>query len=248
MSDLSGKVALVTGASRGVGASVAQMLAAGGADVVINYRSKKPRAQEVALAVRATGSNALLAQADITSENEMRQMMQLVSQQFGRLDLLILNASGGLEKEKAADYAMQLNLTAQVRAVDLALPLMPAGGRIVFVTSHLAHFYGHKPVHPVYEPVAQSKKAGEQALRSRIAELVAKGIKLVVVSGDLIDGTITPKLMQRISPGFIEARRQQVDYLPSVCDFARAIVNAAADPQLESGATIFVGSTEWELA
>jgi hypothetical protein len=69
-----------------------------------------------------------------------------------------------------------------------------------------------------------------------------------LVSGDLIDGTITPKLMQRISPGFIEARRQQVDYLPSVCDFARAIVNAAADPQLESGATIFVGSTEWELA
>lgn len=96
--------------------------------------------------------------------------------------------------------------------------------------------------------MAQSKKAGEEALRSRIAELVAKGIKFVVVSGDLIDGTITPKLMQRISPGFIEARRQQVDYLPSVSDFACAIVNAAADPLLESGATIFVGSTEWELA
>jgi len=248
MSDLSGKVALVTGASRGVGASVVQMLAAGGADVAINYRSKKLRATEVALAVRATGRNALQAQADITSQSEMHSMMQLVSEQFGRLDLLILNASGGLEKEKAADYAMQLNLTAQVRAVDLALPLMPAGGRIVFVTSHLAHFYGHKPVPPVYEPVAQSKKAGEEALRTRIASLAAKGIKLVVVSGDLIDGTITPKLMQRMSPGFIEARRQQVDDLPSVSDFARAIVNAAADPQLESGATIFVGSTEWEMA
>lgn len=62
----------------------------------------------------------------------MRQMMQLVSEQFCRLDLLILNASGGLEKDKAADYAMQLNLTAQVRAVDLALPLMPAGWTYCF--------------------------------------------------------------------------------------------------------------------
>jgi len=175
-------------------------------------------------------------------------MIQLIESELTRLDLLILNASGGLEKDKAADYAMQLNLTSQVRAVDLALPLMPRGGRIVFVTSHLAHFYGQKPVYPSYEPVAQSKKAGEEALRARIAELATRGIKLVVVSGDLIDGTITPKLMQRISLGVIESRRQRVGYLPSVEDFARAIINAAADTQLESGATIFVGSTEWEIA
>ncbi len=248
MSDFIGQVALVTGASRGIGASVAQMLASGGADVVINYRSKGSRALEVANAIRATGRRALLSQADITSEREMREMMQLIELELDRLDLLILNASGGLEKDKAADYAMQLNLTSQVRAVDLALPLMPRGGRIVFVTSHQAYFSGQKPVYPGYEPVAQSKKAGEEALRARIAELATRGIKLVVVSGDLIDGTITPKLMQRQSPGLIESRRQQVGYLPSVEDFARAIVNAAADTQLESGATIFVGSTDWEIA
>src|ERR1700678_3030756 len=64
---------------------------------------------------------------------------------WGRFDILVLNASGGLEQDKAADYAMQLNLTAQVNLVNGALPLMPSGGRIVFVTSHLAHFYGTAP-------------------------------------------------------------------------------------------------------
>lgn len=247
MSDFRGEIAMVTGASRGIGASVACMLAERGADVVINYRSKSSRAFEVADAVRATGRQALVAQADITSESEMKEMIKLVEEQFGRLDILILNASGGLEKDKAFDYAMQLNYTAQVRAVDLCLALMPRGGRIVFVTSHLAHFYGHKPVYPMYELVAKSKKAGEEALRDRIPELTTRGIKLLVVSGDLIEGTITPKLMQRQNPGFIESRCTQVGFLPSVEDFARAIVDATANTQLESGATVFVGSTEWEI-
>ena len=248
MNDLHGKVALVTGGSRGVGASTVRILAQRGADVVINYRSKQSRAEEVAHTVVTTGRRALLAQADITSESEMQAMMKQIEQQFTHLDLLILNASGGLEKDKGVDYAMQLNLTAQVQAVDLALPLMPAGGRIVFVTSHLAHFYGQKPVYPGYEPVAASKKAGEEALRDRISELAAKGITLVVVSGDLIEGTITPKLMQRQSPGLIDSRRQQAGSLPSVEDFSNAIANSAADYLLETGATIFVGSTEWDIA
>lgn len=247
MGDFHGQVALVTGASRGVGASIARMLASGGADVVINYRSKSNRALEVADTVRANGHKVLLAQADITDENEMTQMMKLVEKEFGQLNLLVLNASGGMEKNKPHGYAMQINLTAQSRAVDLFLPLIPAGGRIVFVTSHLAHFYGEKPVYPIYEPIAKSKKAGEEALRDRIPELTTRGVKLVVVSGDLIEGTITPKLMQRQERGFIENRRKSAGFLPNVEDFAHAIVNAAADSNLESGATVFVGSTEWEI-
>jgi len=165
MADLTGKIALVTGASRGIGASVARGLAELGADVVINYRSKGPRAEEVAAFVRALGRRAWLAPADITDEAQVRDMMRVVGE-AGRLDVLVLNASGGLEKDKPADYAMQLNLSAQTRLVDLALPLMPRGACIAFVTSHLAHFHGHKAVPALYEPVAASKKAGEDALRA----------------------------------------------------------------------------------
>lgn len=110
-----------------------------------------------------------------------------------------------------------------------------------------AHFYGSKPVYPLYEPVAQSKKAGEEALRAYIPELSKRDIKLVVVSGDLIEGTITPKLMQRQNPGLIETRQQQAGVLPTIEEFAHAIASSALDNQLETGATIFVGSTDWEL-
>ncbi len=243
--DLSGKVALVTGASRGIGAAVAQLLAERGADLVINYRNKVARAEEIATKIREIDRRVVLVKADITNELEVRSMIQSIATDFDRLDLLVLNASGGLEKDKSADYAMDLNLTAQERLVELAVPLMPIGGRIVFVTSHLAHFYGQKPVYELYEPVAASKYAGEQALRNRIPQLTDKGISLVVVSGDLIEGTITPKLMQRANPGLIDERREQVGSLPSVEDFASAIADTCTNSNLNSGATVFIGSIEW---
>ncbi|MUG92491.1 hypothetical protein F7734_08480 [Scytonema sp. UIC 10036] len=139
---------------------------------------------------------------------------------------------------------MLLNLTAQERLVDLVAPLMQPGGRILFVTSHLAHFYGQQPVYKLYEPVAASKYAGEQALRNRIAQLADRGISLVVVSGDLIEGTITPKLMERSNRGLINERCKQVGSLPTIEEFARAIVNTCVNSSLGSGATVFVGSTQ----
>jgi NAD(P)-dependent dehydrogenase (short-subunit alcohol dehydrogenase family) len=137
---------------------------------------------------------------------------------------------------------MQLNFTAQVRVVDLALPLMRRGSRIVFVTSHMAHFYGDRPMSGPYQPVAASKYAGEQALRARRAELDRMGIALVVVSGDMIEGTITPRLLERMDRGLTQSRRDEVGALPTVDEFARAIADAAtaAEP---SQATIFVGNT-----
>jgi 3-oxoacyl-[acyl-carrier protein] reductase len=250
--DLTGKVALITGASRGIGAAVAQLLAERGADIAINYRSKGNRAEEVAAKIIATGGRAILAQADITNENDVSEMFETIAAEYGKLDLLVLNASGGMEKDKSTDYAMDLNLTAQSRLVDYygrlrqrALPLMPQGGRIVFVTSHLAHFYDRKPVYEMYELVAASKYAGEQALRKRIPELLERGISLVVVSGDLIEGTITPKLMERAQPGFINERREQAGSLPTVADFANAIADVCGNSSLNSGETIFVGNTEW---
>lgn len=236
--------ALVTGASRGIGAAVALELAQRGADVAVNFRSKGPRAEEVVAQIIAAGRRALLAQADLTEPTDLARLAALVGQGFGRLDLLVLNASGGLEKDKPDSYAMLLNLTAQVQTLDALLPLMPDGGCVVFVTSHWAHFYGHKPVLPAYAPIAASKKAGEEALRARIPALAARGVRLAVVSGDVIEGTITPRLLERSQPGAIADRRIQVGALPTIAEFARAIVDTAVDHTLPSGHTVFVGSTE----
>jgi 3-oxoacyl-[acyl-carrier protein] reductase len=241
---LSGKTAFVTGASRGVGASVAVDLARAGADVALNYRSKLARAEEVARAITALRRRVLVLQGDITDPSDIQRSFDRIAEEWRKLDILILNASGGLEKDKDPGYAMRLNLDAQLNLVQDAMPLIPAGGRIIFVTSHLAHFYGAKPVYDAYEPVAASKKAGEDALRKLIPEFTQRGIGFTVVSGDLIEGTITPKLLQRQKPGLIEARRMEAGTLPTVEEFAAAIVKAAAEDCYAPGETIYVGSTE----
>ncbi len=242
--DLTGKRVLITGASRGVGAALAVIMARRGADLVLNYRSKRPRAEAVAKEIEKLGRRAVLVQADITVQEDVTRMMQETGSALGGLDILVLNASGGLEKNQTDDYAMRLNRDAQVNLAECALPLMPRESRIIFVTSHLAHFYGEKPVLPGYEPVAEGKLAGEQVLRARIPVLSEQGVDLVVVSGDLIEGTITPKLLQRANPGLIEARREAVGDLPTTETFAEAIADAAADTAVKSGDTVYVGSVD----
>ena len=241
---LAGKVALVTGGSRGVGASTAGFLADLGATVAINYRDKVKRAEQVISGIEERGGSAFAVQADITDASAIEAMMADVVAQGGSLDLLVLNASGGLEKDVAEDYAMRLNRDSQVQLVRSALPYMGSGSRVVFVTSHLAHFHGTSPVMDEYEPVAASKRAGETALREMIPDLEAAGIEFVVVSGDLIEGTITPKLLNRMRPGMIEDRRSQVGWLPTTDDFAKAIADAAVDVSLKNGETVYVGSTD----
>ena len=245
MEGLRDRVALVTGASRGVGAATARLLAERGADVIITYREKRRRADEVALEVERVGRRALLVQADITQEAEVRRLGKAVADAFSSLDILILNASGGLEKDKPTDYPMTINRDAQMWLVEHLSPLMPSGGVIVFVTSHWAHFYGQKPVHGIYEPVAESKKAGENALLAQVPDLDRLGIRLAIVSGDLIEGTITPRLLERDQAGLLDARRAQIGHLTTVEEFAESIVNAASEPSMTSGEVIFVGPTDW---
>lgn len=223
---------------------MALLLAERGAHVAINFRSKGSRAQEVASHVQTRGQRALLTQADLTDQSSVEDMMRSIQESFGKLDILVLNASGGLEKDKPASYAMDLNLTAQIRTLTAALPLMPRGGCVVFVTSHWAHFYGRKPVYSAYEAVAASKKAGEDALRAMMPEFEARCIRLAIVSGDMIDGTITPKLLERTQPGLMATRRSQAGALPNIEEFAAAIVDAAADARRPNGHVCFVGPTE----
>lgn len=245
--DLTGKRVLITGASRGVGAAAAVIAARAGADVAINYRSKLKRAEAVAADVRALGRTAVTVEGDLTDEASLQAMFAAAAEGLGGLDVVVLNASGGLEKDAPADYGMKLNRDAQVRAAEHALDAMGPGGTLVFVTSHLAHYYGQKSVPASYEVVAKSKHAGEQALRAMQGTFDERGVRFAVVSGDLIDGTITPKLLERLQPGMIEARREEAGWLPTTEDFAASIVLAAGKPDLPSGVTVYVGSTEWSV-
>ena len=95
---------------------------------------------------------------------------------------------------------------------------------------------------PEYEPVALSKRAGEDALRAMIPELQEQGIEFVVVSGDMIEGTITATLLERANPGAIEARREGAGKLYNVAEFAAEVAAAAVDP-LPADNTRLVGDT-----
>jgi NAD(P)-dependent dehydrogenase (short-subunit alcohol dehydrogenase family) len=239
-----GKYAFVSGSSRGIGAQVAQLLAAGGATVAINYRDKVVRAEKVAAAITEAGGKAIVVGADLTDYSTIDALADTLKNEFGHLDLLVLNASGGMEAGKAEDYAMQLNRDAQVNLVRTALPLLGEGSRIVFVTSHQAHFIRQTPTMPEYVPVALSKRAGEDALRDMIPEFTAKGIEFVVVSGDMIEGTVTATLLDRLNPGAIDARKEAVGKLYNVEEFAAEIVKAAAAP-IPADNTVLVGDTEY---
>ncbi|MDN4615332.1 SDR family oxidoreductase [Leifsonia sp. F6_8S_P_1B] len=227
---LDGKRALVTGSSRGIGADTAQYLAEAGASVVINYRNKEARAVKLADAIREQGGTALVVGADLTDPASVAAMFDTVQREWGGLDLLVLNASGGMESGMAEDYAMQLNRDAQVNTLTAALPLLAAGSRVVFVTSHQAHFIRTTPTMPEYEAVALSKRAGEDALRALLPTLEEKGVEFVVVSGDMIEGTITATLLNRLNPGAIDARKEAAGKLYNVGEFAAEIAAAAVDP------------------
>lgn len=236
-------IALVTGASRGIGAEVAVQLGALGYHVVVNYREKAKRADAVAEAVRAAGGSASSVRADLVDEASVLTMFDGIKAQFDRLDALVLNASGGLEWGADPGYAQRLNCDAQVRLAHLALPLMPKRGRLVFITSHQAHFHGVKPVPADYMPIAVSKRAGEDALRSMRPLLAERGIDLVVVSGDMIDGTMIVRLLERRDPEAVIARRAAAGGLPTVGEFAHAVTRAVDDPS--PGETIYVGGNDY---
>lgn len=227
---LRGKRVLVTGSSRGVGADTVRYFAEAGASVVVNYRNKAARAEKIVAEITAAGGEATAIGCDITDADSVAEMMAVIQRKLGGLDILVLNASGGMESNMGEDYALRLNRDAQVGLLEAAVPLMPEGARVVFVTSHQAHFIRTTPTMPEYEPVAQSKRAGEDALLARLPWLRERGIEFIVVSGDMIEGTITATLLNRLNPGAIEARRAEAGKLYNVAEFAAEVAQAAVDP------------------
>jgi NAD(P)-dependent dehydrogenase (short-subunit alcohol dehydrogenase family) len=227
---LAGKTAIVTGSSRGIGADTASYLAAAGANVVINYRNKARRAEQLVEKLAAAGHSAIAVGADLTDLASVQALVAAAVEKFGGVDILVLNASGGMESGMAEDYAMTLNRDAQLNVLEQTLPHLGEGARIVFVTSHQAHFIREVETMPEYVPVALSKRAGEDALRARIPELDERGIGFTVVSGDMIEGTVTATLLDRANPGAIDARRESAGRLYNVGEFAAEVALAAVEP------------------
>lgn len=239
---LAGKVALVTGSSRGIGADTVNIFAHAGAAVVVNYRNKQARADKIVDAIILNGGKAIAVGADLTDTESVIGMFEDTKNAFGSIDILVMNASGGMEAGMGDDYAMKLNRDSQVALLKSAIDFLSKDSRVVFVTSHQAHFIKTTPTMPEYLPVALSKRAGEDALREMIPMLNEKGISFVVVSGDMIEGTITATLLERANPGAIKARREDAGKLYNVGEFAAEIALAAVEP-ISADHTRLVGDT-----
>lgn len=145
MGKLDGKVAIVTGASRGIGRAIALDLATAGAAVALNYRSGEAEAQAVADEIANLGGNCMLAQADVGNKDEARSMVQRVIEKYGRLDILVNNA--GITRDKSMrkltddDWlnVVNTNLNSVYWCTSAAMPTMidQKFGRIVNISSYV---------------------------------------------------------------------------------------------------------------
>ena len=154
--DLAGKVALVTGGSRGIGAAVARALAGAGADVAITYLSSRQAAETVAGELRATGVRARSIQADQADPAAAAAVVGEVADEFGRLDILVNNAAVAVlgpvdspaSDDAALDRQVRVNYTSIVAAIRAAARVLPEGGRIINIGSGVATRTGQRPASP----------------------------------------------------------------------------------------------------
>jgi|YelNatPaOPRAMG01_1025707.scaffolds.fasta_scaffold00014_19 enoyl-[acyl-carrier protein] reductase III len=187
--DLSGKVALVTGGSRGIGRAIALTLAKAGADVAVNYVRHREAAEQTAAAIREEGRRALAIRANVAELEDIDQMFQTLREEFGRLDILVSNAASGVLKPfldltmKHWRYTVDINAGTLIPLTQRAVPLMRAGwGRIVAVSS-----LGATRAIPYYTLVGASKAALESLVRHLAVELAPRGILVNAVSAGVVE-------------------------------------------------------------
>ncbi|MGH9504049.1 MAG: SDR family NAD(P)-dependent oxidoreductase [Terriglobales bacterium] len=176
METLTGKIALVTGASRGIGAAVALSLAGAGADVAVNFRTRSEEAESICDAIRRLGRRALAIQADVSQSDQVKKMVGRIEQELGAVNILVNNA--GIAKQlKLEDIAeadwdehIGVNLKSAFLVTQAVLPQMRARrwGRIINISSTAAQTGG------LVGPHYAASKAGMQGLTHSYAALLAK--------------------------------------------------------------------------
>ena len=183
MGSLSGKVAIVTGASNGIGKAIAERFAEDGAIVVVNHSKSPEKAQQVVIGIQARGGKALAVQADMSQASEARRLVRDTVAQFGRLDILINNAGKLMSKplvettEEEFDSVVALNAKGPYFAMQEAARVLKDGGRIVNISTG-----GTRLAFPGATAYLGSKAALEQYTRGLAQELAQKGITVNTVS------------------------------------------------------------------
>jgi NAD(P)-dependent dehydrogenase (short-subunit alcohol dehydrogenase family) len=227
--DLSGKRAVVTGGSRGIGRAIALALARAGADVAITSRNAAD-AEPAAAQIVALGRKAISLALDVRNGASIRACFDRVGREWGRIDILVNNAGTNIPtdlvslEEDGWDTVVDTNLKGVAFVTQAALPVLRDGGRVINVAS----IYG---VLGRVERVAYSAaKGGVVTLTKSLAlELAPRGITVNAVGPSLIETDLTRERMRK-DPGFraVEVARTPLGRLGSVEDVAAAVVYFAS--------------------
>lgn len=184
------KVALVTGSSRGIGRLIAIRLAEQGYDIVVNFNRNRQKAEEVQAEIEALGQKCLIVKANVGDVAKIKDLFEIVAEEFGRLDVFINNAASGVLKpvmeltEKHWDWTMSINAKSLLFAAQEAAKLMARtaeGGAIVSLSS-----IGSMRVLENYTTVGVSKAAVEALTRYLGVELASQNIRVNAVSGGVV--------------------------------------------------------------
>lgn len=198
MFDLQGKVALVTGSSRGIGKAISMRLAENGVNIVVNYVRHRRDAEETAALIEGKGARCLVVKANVANDEDVREMFELIKQEYGRVDFLVSNAASGVLKPAMEldarhwNWAMDINARSLLTLAQQALPLMPEGGRIMAVSS-----LGSVRAVENYTAVGASKAALESLVRHLAVELGPKGILVNTISAGAVDTEALKKFPNR---------------------------------------------------
>ena len=198
MGSLSGKVAIVTGSSSGIGRAIAERLAEDGAIVVVNYGASAEKARQVVTGIQAQGGKAIAAQSDMSQVADARRLVIETVEQFGRLDILVNNAGRFMPKalldttEADFDQIIALNAKGPYFAMQEAAKVLKGGGRIVNISTDATHMSL-----PDATAHLGSKAALEQYTKGLANELAPRGITVNTVSPGFTDtGMMTDQFRQ----------------------------------------------------
>jgi 3-oxoacyl-[acyl-carrier protein] reductase len=237
---LEGKIALVTGGSRGIGAAIAKRLAADGANVAITYTKGADAAASVVQEIERAGAKAIAIQADAADADANRAAVEKTVATFGRLDVFVNNAGTAIPKKfeettlRELDRVIDINLRGAFTATQAALKHLESGGRIILIGSCV----GERNMTPGLVPYAATKGAIKMFAQSLSREVGARGITVNNIQPGPIDTELNPAAGDWAAP---QKANTALDRYGSVDDVA-ALVAFVASPEASyiTGASLTV--------